>query len=388
LRTRPRVLNSLPPVSVTLPVSRKNHGVAARALLALLGALMAGGCSWFAPRPQTLSETARREMALKFSAAIERAGGRDVWVKRLPGRAGSYGEILATPRAFERVSAALRSEALRENLQAQVRASRGAAGGEESDFLLSRGKQTVGRWRLREAQRILRAAIIIDDLGNDSTAARRLLALPYPLTFAILPGLPHSAFTAEAAHRGGREVMLHLPMEPLPGAFAQLGPGEISVGMSEQEVAGVVAADLASVPFARGVNNHMGSRATADAALMNEVMRVLAARRLFFIDSRTTTETRALDAARRAGVPALYRSVFLDDTESVAYSLGQLRQFRRVIEEKGVAVAIGHPHPTTLKALAEFLPTLERSDIQLVSASELVQLPAKERYTALSRASK
>jgi uncharacterized protein len=384
LRTPIEALNSLPPGEAFPHLFRKPRSAMARACLALLAALAGGGCSWFTPRPKPLSEAVRKELALKFRAAIERAGGQNVWVKRLPARGDSFGEALATTAAFDRVAAALRSQAAREDLQVRIRPARSSAGGREAEFFLTRRKQAAGRWRLRETPRILRAAIIMDDLGNDVAAAHRLLALPYPLTFSILPGLPHSSLTAETAHRGGRVVMLHLPMEPLPGASAQPGPGEIKVGMSAREVASMIAADLASVPFAQGVNNHMGSRATADPALMAEVMRVLAARRLFFVDSRTTTETRALAAAWRAGVPAFYRSVFLDDKESVDYSLGQLRQFRRVIEEQGAAIAIGHPHPTTLKALAEFLPALEQSDIQVVPASELVSLPETSRIEPAS----
>jgi hypothetical protein len=119
----------------------------------------------------------------------------------------------------------------------------------------------------------------------------------------------------------------------------------------------------------------MGSRATQDAALMADVMKVLAERRLYFIDSRTTAESKALAVARREGLPAFYRSVFLDDTETVPYTLNQLREFRNVVEREGLALAIGHPHPTTITALAKFLPELERADIELVPPSEIVRLP-------------
>jgi polysaccharide deacetylase 2 family uncharacterized protein YibQ len=168
-------------------------------------------------------------------------------------------------------------------------------------------------------------------------------------------------------------------MEPEPGSGARTGPGEITVGMQDDAVARTIHTDLGSVPFAEGVNNHMGSRATADAALMGEVMRVLAARGLYFVDSRTTAETNALNVARRMGLAAFYRSVFLDDTESVAYTLQQLKIFRHVIEVQGVALAIGHPHPTTIEALAKYLPEFERDDIQLIPVSELVHLPEASR---------
>jgi len=105
------------------------------------------------------------------------------------------------------------------------------------------------------------------------------------------------------------------------------------------------------------------------------VMKTLGDRRLYFIDSRTTAASVALEAARRQSVPAFYRAVFLDDTETVAYTAGQLHLFRHAVEQEGVALAIGHPHATTIAALAKFLPELERADIELVEPSEIVRLP-------------
>jgi polysaccharide deacetylase 2 family uncharacterized protein YibQ len=195
----------------------------------------------------------------------------------------------------------------------------------------------------------------------------------------VLPHLAHSTSTAEEAHRAGREVILHLPMQP--DSAAQPGPGEIRVGMRPAEVARIIDEDLGSVPYAVGTNNHMGSRATTDARLMAAVVQALADRRLFFVDSRTTPASVALDVARRQGLPTFYRSVFLDDTETVPYTLGQLREFRRVIEEQGVALAIGHPYSSTLTALTHFLPELERDDIQLLPASQLVRLPEVARLS-------
>jgi hypothetical protein len=234
---------------------------------------------------------------------------------------------------------------------------------------------------------LLRAAIVIDDLGEDLQAARNLLGLPYPLTFSVLPHLLHSVETAEEACSAGHEVMLHLPMEPEPGPHPSAGPGEIRTGMSGEELRRVLQQDLDSVPCVAGVNNHMGSRATQSAALMAVVMEALAERRLYFVDSRTTAGTVALEAARRQGLPAFYRSVFLDDTQTVPYTLGQLREFRHRVETQGVALAIGHPYPSTCAALASFLPELARDDIQLVSPSKLVQLPEVARLWPPGRAS-
>jgi uncharacterized protein len=374
-------------------VFSRRHSRRARAIpiffpLTLLLILFSAGCSWFQHEPAAGVDPARVEQELR--KAVEESGGTEVWIKTpaprrpktsspRPGKAAT--EVLAARESFDRVLAAAKAAASREGLQSRVNWRHTGSGERAAEVRITLGKQLVTEWNFREVPRILYAAIIIDDLGQDLNAARRLLELPYPLTFSVLPELQHSAATAEEAYRNGREVMLHLPMEPEPGAPASPGPGEIKVGMTDDEVARLVRADLSSVPHVRGVNNHMGSRATADVALMAAVMRVLAERRLFFVDSRTTAATTALSVARHAGVPAFYRSVFLDDTETVAYSLGQLRQFRRIVEENGAAVAIGHPHPTTISALAQFLPELERDGIQLVAASDLVRLPEVARLS-------
>ncbi len=349
--------------------------------LTLLTVAFAVSCSWFKHEPpEQRVDAAKVEHDLR--TAIEGAGGTDVWIKPPAARkTRAATEVLASREAFDRVLAAIKEVASRQNLQATTNFLKSPGSEREAEVLVTHGKRPIARWDLREVPRLRRAAIIIDDLGADEHAAQRLLALPYPLTFSVLPDLPHSAATAEEAYRGGRVVMLHLPMEPEPGAPASPGPGEIKVGMTSPEVTRLITTDLSTVPHVEGVNNHMGSRATADPRLMAVVMKVLAERRLFFVDSRTTAATTALDAARHAGIPAFYRSVFLDDTETVDYSLGQLSEFRRVIEEHGVAIAIGHPHPTTISALAQFLPQLEMDDIELVPASELVRLPETARIS-------
>lgn len=318
------------------------------------------------------AEIEPRLVELRYARVMERAGGFSLWLKEPR-------EIVVERHATETVVNALRSQAREDRLRIEVQ--NGAKGAETREISLFDRKEKVCWWRLRQVPRLRRATIIIDDMGQNLTAARRLLALPYALTFSVLPDLHDSVATADAVHGARREVMLHLPMQAEPHSAASAGANSIRVGMDAQEVSRLIAADLASVPYATGVNNHMGSRATADPALMREVMSVLAARRLYFIDSRTTPETCALDAARAARVPSFYRAVFLDDTESVDYTLAQLRHFQRIVERQGVALAIGHPHATTIEALARFLPEFERTDIELVPPSELVRLPEAARLS-------
>jgi len=287
-------------------------------------------------------------------------------------------EAVATPGAYHAVLSAIEEEAQRQGLDVRLSdaAARGAGQVEQAEQIeVLRNHRAVRRWQVRQVPRLYRAAIVIDDLGEDLAAAEKLLRLPYDLTFSVLPYLAYSATVAEEANRDGREVMLHLPMEADQGSVVALGRGGIRIGMPGLEVADAIGGDLASVPYVRGVNNHMGSRATADPRLMTEVMSTLAKRHLYFIDSRTTVSTVAYDAARQEGIPTFFRSVFLDDKEDTAYSLQQLETFRRIIEKRGAALAIGHPHPTTIEALAKFLPELERDDVELVPPSALVRLP-------------
>lgn len=221
-----------------------------------------------------------------------------------------------------------------------------------------------------------RLAIILDDMGHDRAAADSLLALPFPLTISVLPHLPLSAEVAEEAYRRGDQILLHLPMEPEAGGGGSEGVTreeiELRVGMNPDQVNSTLDGMLETVPHAAGVNNHEGSRATADLPLMQALMPALRGRNLFFIDSRTTAATVAFDAAERAGVPAASRKVFLDDTPTKEAVLAQLALAARDASRDGYAIAIGHPHPATIAALAQEVPKLEARGVRFVFASDLV----------------
>jgi polysaccharide deacetylase 2 family uncharacterized protein YibQ len=216
-----------------------------------------------------------------------------------------------------------------------------------------------------------RLAIIIDDLGSDRAAAAAIFALGYPLTVSVLPNHEHSLDIAREAHRLGFEVMLHLPMQSVANETPEAR--ELRPGMPAAAVAALVDQFLQNVPDAAGVNNHQGSQATADTALMDELMPVLRDHHLFYVDSRTTAATVAYQAAQNSGVPSASRNVpFLDDVTSVAAVRKQLELALRGAQEKGEAVAIGHPHAATIQALREVLPHAEAQGVRLVLASELV----------------
>ncbi len=215
-------------------------------------------------------------------------------------------------------------------------------------------------------------AIVIDDLGRDLDALDRLLATGEAITFSILPFLPHSLESAERVHAAGEELLLHLPMEPQAYPRLRPGPGGLLVSMDEATLRHQLDDDLAAVPFIDGVNNHMGSRFTEEAAPMALVMEALAGHSLFFLDSRTTSHSVAPEAAEAAGVPWLARDIFLDNTREREAIDQQLDELIDLARERGHAIAIGHPHPATLDALEAALPRLHAAGVAIVPLHDLL----------------
>jgi polysaccharide deacetylase 2 family uncharacterized protein YibQ len=215
-----------------------------------------------------------------------------------------------------------------------------------------------------------RLALIVDDCGQWLQTERAFIALPIPLTLSILPGVRYTSLIATEAAQAGKGVMLHLPMEPV--SHLDPGPGKITTEMSDQQIDARVRSDLAQVPLARGVNNHEGSKATADMRVMRDVASVLVEHgKLFFVDSRTGADSVAAQAARAAGLPAASRDVFLDDRENVAYTEGQLREAAEIARRTGSAIAIGHPRETTLEAVRAMIPQLQADGIRFVLVQDL-----------------
>ncbi len=215
-------------------------------------------------------------------------------------------------------------------------------------------------------------AIIIDDLGINIPATRLALRLPPPVTLSFLPygyRLHELGGTARAA---GDEVFLHLPMQPVGGADP--GPDALVEGLSPAEIARRVSWALSQVPDADGVNNHMGSRLTADRDAMMLVMGDLAGRGLVFVDSLTASGSVAAATARSAGIPATTRDVFLDDDQSAAAIGGQLAKLETIARRTGSAVGIGHPYPDTLAVLGRWIPEARARGLRFVKASSIVAL--------------
>ena len=222
------------------------------------------------------------------------------------------------------------------------------------------------------SRRDARIAIVIDDLGNDRGALERIAAWRFAVAGAVLPGLPESAATAERLARSGKEVLLHLPMEPDGYPRVQPGPGVVLRSDSDERIAEIVAEDLDTVPGAVGVNNHMGSAATADPRVMRAVVRVLSDRGLFLLDSRTTEASVARRVAEEASLPAVSRRVFLDSVPTADAIDRSFRDLLAKARQDGSALAIGHPYPETMAMLERELPQLAEKGVALVRVSSLV----------------
>ncbi|MGD0783041.1 MAG: divergent polysaccharide deacetylase family protein [Candidatus Aminicenantales bacterium] len=216
------------------------------------------------------------------------------------------------------------------------------------------------------------AAIIIDDVGYSMDIVRALGALGRPLTLAVLPGCPHTRESAQAALASGLEVMLHLPLESLDRGAAR-APGTIDTNMPRAEIERRVAAFLDEIPGARGVNNHAGSKATEDPAVMISVLEVIKGRGLYFIDSRTSSRTVAYDAAKALGIPSASRRVFLDQPPGSGTVRSRLAELFRLARRDGAAVGIGHARPETVEALKEGLALADAEGVKLIFASQIVR---------------
>lgn len=221
-------------------------------------------------------------------------------------------------------------------------------------------------------------SIVIDDIGYNWPDGRAAVDLPGAVTCAFLPHTPYAARLARLAHAQDKQIILHLPMEALDGQ--PLGPGGLTLTMAKPAFLRTVRSDLASIPFVRGVNNHMGSLLTEQPRQMRWLMEDLVYHGgLFFLDSRTTAQTVAQKTAMNEGLPNIRRNVFLDDVQQPAAVRRQFEELIRLARRHGTALAIGHPHPVTLAVLRRMLPTLQAQGIRLVPVSELIQLKRERR---------
>jgi polysaccharide deacetylase 2 family uncharacterized protein YibQ len=217
-------------------------------------------------------------------------------------------------------------------------------------------------------------ALIVDDMGSSLETLDELLALEQPLTISVLPYSPYAQETARVAHEKNLEVLLHLPLESLNNSDAMTAAeGMIMATMSPEEIAQAFEASLARVPFADGVNNHMGSKFTAEVTPMEALLEPMKKKNLLFVDSRTTAKTVAYDEALKMGIPAVKRDVFLDADADRSRIRGRLVELFRAAQKRGRAVGICHPFPETLQVLKSSFRMYQNYGLEVVPVSMLAR---------------
>ncbi len=224
-----------------------------------------------------------------------------------------------------------------------------------------------------ESRKVPVVAIIIDDVGRRLAPVNKFIELNIPITFSIMPGLPHSKDIARIANEAGHKVMLHLPMEPEDSINNDPGPHALMMSFNDEQIRETVRRYIENTPGISGMNNHMGSLFTKNEAKMRVVMDEIKKAGIFFIDSYTTSDSIALKMARLTGIKAAGRDIFLDNVRDENSIKKALMRTIAKAKKNGHAIAIGHPHPATIRALEELVPVFESEGVKFVYVSEVVR---------------
>lgn len=215
-------------------------------------------------------------------------------------------------------------------------------------------------------------AVIVDDCGYDMSSVRTLLNTGLPLNFAVLPYKPYSSDVLEMIKSDGRVAMLHLPMEPVDRSAMSEGSSTICTDMSKDKILELTRKAINSLQGVSGVNNHQGSKATADSATMTTVLQELRNQDLFFVDSRTSSKSVARDKAVAMGVPTARNDIFLDNSSDVQAIRKQIYKAMDIAEKNGSAIAICHARPNTAKAWSMYAEEIKNTGIELVPITDLL----------------
>jgi hypothetical protein len=220
-----------------------------------------------------------------------------------------------------------------------------------------------------------KVVIIVDDLGFNKEPIDKLLQITAELSFAILPNLPYSRYAADMAHKNGRDVILHLPMEPMDSsgyAAGDAGEEVLFMGLPKDKILNKLDKNLVSIPYIKGVNNHMGSKFTESDELMELILERIKSKELFFIDSRTSEATVGFKTAKKLGVKTAERDLFLDKgSQETSYIKSQIEKLVSISKEKGYAIGICHPYPNTVKVLSEVIPEIKK-EVEIIPVSGAV----------------
>lgn len=216
-------------------------------------------------------------------------------------------------------------------------------------------------------------AIIIDDIGYDLKPVKELLKINADLTFAILPLCPHTREAAEMFHQAHRETLLHLPMEPVSYPREKPGNGALFTDMNDEELVFQLEKDIADVPYITGVNNHMGSKFMMDEKKLTLVFNKFKKNKLFFVDSRTSADSKAYVTAEKVGLPVAARKIFLDNSRDYNEIYDNLINIAKKDGDVSSVILIGHPYPETIRAISDAMKVLQEKGVSIVPVSQIIK---------------
>ncbi|WP_425448910.1 divergent polysaccharide deacetylase family protein [Dethiothermospora halolimnae] len=217
--------------------------------------------------------------------------------------------------------------------------------------------------------------LVIDDFGNNGDGTKEMLSLDIPITVAVMPFMSYSQEEAKKAHKAGFEVIMHVPMEPVHGKKEWLGPKGITCDLSLDEVKSRINEGLDILKYAKGMNNHMGSKVTQDKRIMKAILEIAKEKNLYFVDSKTTPKSIVHNIADKLGAISFERDIFLDNNKDIKSIEKQLLKLGNIAIKKGYAIGIGHVGPeggtVTVKAIKNVYPTLQEQGIKFIYPSQL-----------------
>ena len=214
--------------------------------------------------------------------------------------------------------------------------------------------------------------IVIDDFGyRNDEISDGFLELDARLTYAIIPGHRYSTSFGEKAVESGYEVIVHMPMENTGKTYGE-EEFVLMTAMDNETIQRRLNSAIEEIPTAIGMNNHQGSKASADQNIMSNVAKVMKERGFFFLDSRTTIETIGETTMEVFGVPTARRNIFLDNEDDEEKIEKQLMKLVKRSEEVGSAIGIGHVKPKTLNVLSDQIPKLKKKGYKFEFVSNML----------------
>lgn len=241
-----------------------------------------------------------------------------------------------------------------------------------------KGKESIKDLLFHENKLTGKVAIIIDDFGNHGEGTTEMLtSVSRPLTCAVMPFMPYTKEEAELAHKYGHEVIIHIPMEPHKGNPEWLGVKGITTLLSTENIKDIIREAIDEVPFAVGVNNHMGSKATEDKRVVSAIVEVLKEKNMYIVDSKTSPNSVIREVAEEYGILVFERDVFLDNLKDIYNIKNQIKKLELLAEKNKIAIGIGHVGPeggtVTAKAIKEMIPDIESMGLEIVPVSKLFE---------------